>query len=1657
MNLKPGIAANKLISGLILLLCCFIGINASAQLQANFSVDKDAGCSPLSIKFSNTTTGASAAAIWQWNFGNGNTSALKDPGATYFTEKTYTVTLTVKDGSNSSTKSMTVTVYKKPTVDFAVTPSKGCAPLTVNFTSKVSAGDGTVANYLWDFGDGQNIQGNYNTATHIYNFPQVPPITLNVTNSFGCYAAITNNSLVEVVKGVQAAFTPSTATVCNVGESISFTNTSTGSGTLTYKWDFGDNTTSTEMSPSHTYATKGIYFATLTATSSDGCTSTLKSAALNVANFVADFEYPAKICLNQGLTFVNKSTKPFVTAEWWIDDSPYPYYTYNDADYYTVFYEPGQHTVKLVVYYGNCSVTTIKKITVNAVPQANGFIAELQGACGTPVTINYKDTTKDAVAWSWQNTYYGNTFASTQNAAYTYTIGGWDYVYLTVTNAAGCSSTTSKYVYYDKPNVSVSLTNTSNGGYGGGCTGLTLSFAATPDTIIKDFKWRYGDNTTPVTDSTFTHTFDKAGIYNITLDYTTKNGCKGTASYYNSIVVVDKPAFDFTSKQGTTICGNTPDTITATPAAGGWNYYWSFNNDYSVSYYGNSTVITQFNYDTTYTVSLFTENNGCRDTVIKKDYIKVLPPFPRIYQVFNTCQGTRGDVRFTEISAKALKWSWDFGDGGADNYTIFKDTIRHTYTKTGVYKVILSATNAGCTVKDSVNAYVLLKQKPLLETQQTTACGSDVVNFKLSGFEKNPYNYYYDSYYLNYKEYGDLTACGSPVILPLSYWQQETSGTIESLEPGKSDLRMMTVSYGFGCTDTSNFIPLKIHGPLAGFKAAAHSGCFKDPLIFTDTSRQFGNSSIVKWEWDFGDGTTKTLTGSGSTSYAYKMPGYYYVRLKVTDAAGCSNQSDYYLHYVAVGGPKADFQASAYTVPPNTTVYFSNASVFYDPYYSSSLEWIFSDSTRSTDPNPSFTYTNDGVYTVRLVTKNSETGCTDTATKTITVRKVNSAFTYQFSYINNNACPPVIATFKSVSTNAVRLSWDFGDGGIAGDQATVSHTYNNPGIYRVVHYSYDSNTGVDSTEDFIEVKGPYALLKADILTGCTSLQVKLTADVKYASDYTWDFGDGTVVPTSDTMAVHTYVTPGIYVPALILKDASGCNATSSLQDKVIVDSVFAAFSMSPDVICDSALSIFILQANSLSNDQLQVPLHYTWVIKEGNRADTLTGITASHYFHTIGAHAVSLEVTTPYGCVKKITDSVYVKAGVSATITGPAKICRGDAASFSGNATPPNNALQWKWDFGNGSFSDQQYPLPQQFNTVGRQQISLSVSNGFCADTAQYPVIVNALPFISFVPATPFVCKGSSINLTASGGISYEWFSGSSTQAGNAANINAAPAGDILYYVKVKDVEGCNNTDSLFVDVIEPTKLAGELSLFACQGNPVQLKVSGADKYKWINNTTGLSSVNISDPSALTASSAIYTVVGYDNYNCFSDTAAITVRISALPIVDAGISSQVVAGTAVTLSPNVSGAVNFTWSPVDYLNCTTCLNPVSKPKSSITYTLTAYNADGCKATDTVSLLLICGKNLVYIPTAFSPNNDNLNDRFIINGSGVRIIRSVTIYSRWGKLIFQRKNISISDRNNSWDGSYNGEQLPAGAYVYSVQTECEGGDVFEYRGTVMILR
>src|SRR3954464_15671801 len=173
-----------LITGLI------SGVFAMAQ-TVDFTATPTSGCSPLPVTFKNTSTGFSDQATFVWDFGNGNTSALKDSivGAQYEDEQEYTVTLTIKDNGQTYSKSTTITVYKKPVVDFSVNTVKGCAPLPATFTSNSSPRDGTISRYFWGFGDGDTQTGN-EQIEHTYGSGATIPPSLTVTNSFGCYSTV---------------------------------------------------------------------------------------------------------------------------------------------------------------------------------------------------------------------------------------------------------------------------------------------------------------------------------------------------------------------------------------------------------------------------------------------------------------------------------------------------------------------------------------------------------------------------------------------------------------------------------------------------------------------------------------------------------------------------------------------------------------------------------------------------------------------------------------------------------------------------------------------------------------------------------------------------------------------------------------------------------------------------------------------------------------------------------------------------------------------------------------------------------------------------------------------------------------------------------------------------------------------------------------------------------------------------------------------------------------------------------------------------------------------------------------------------------------------------------------------------------------------------
>lgn len=1435
----------------------------------------------MQVSFINNTSGASAGATYQWDFGNGNTSIKKNPGAVFYIEQAYIITLTVKDGSQTSVKTKTISVSRKPVADFSQTAIRGCLPLTVTFNSSSVAGDGSLGSYYWDFGDGTTQQTGTAQISHTYFVPQTASVTLSAGNSNGCTNTITKKDLITILPRIQAGFSAEQTIYCQVTDVVRFANSSTGPGVLSYQWDFGDGTTSILPVPAHTYTKKGFYTVTLTATSSEGC-SALQTQTLNIANFTSTFEPATLACVNNNLT-LNNTSNPAPDFSTWLVDGRDIYNSYGNGPIAPYFSTAGNHTVQLTNTFGNCQESVIKQIDVTPSLDLQGFVADVTALCGSPVTVKFKDTTAGAVKWLWKFNSYSNSPTSTlATPSYTYLTDDLYTVTLTVSNAAGCTNTISKPVYISRPLVGIFATDVAANT---ACESLTKSFTARSTEVITKYAWNFGDGTTS-TDTDPVHVFNKPGSYTVKLTYTTANGCTGTVSYNNLITIQRKIVADFTGP--VSVCGNTAVTFNSTSTGDINNIIWDFG-DGNPGYGFYNTH--QFSSEGSYTITFIALNAGCSDTIVKKDYIRVTPPFPKIAGISNTCDGNRGTVTFTDGSGQTDSWKWDFGDGTTLNYTTATAQVKHEYAKSGLYTVVLTNTYGGCTLTNSAAVYVLLKQKPQLTVQPQSICVNSSLAIELSNLiiPKVPYPYDQTNLYSPYSfnlEHSD----GTPLNAYISGYNSTLpwKATLTAFTPGLQDIRVLTTSNPyFGCRDTSNIVPLSIKGPVPEFNIVTVNTCFRNPVEFQDVSKASVNSNIVKWDWDFGDGIIVSKTAGGNVSHIYKEPGSYYVTLTVTETGGCMASTPYYAHVVEVSGPKAAFATSGTNVALNTTVSFYNYSNNYNSN-STSYRWDFGDGSQSTDFSPNHTYPVAGNYLVKLIALNTTTQCGDTASQVIIVKNFNFAFAMNAVFIGNEGhCAPAIVNFTNTSANYTRITWDFGDGFTLNDQNYPSHIYKDAGTYIVTLLVYGNNGLTGTYKDTIKINSSTATIKTNLNEGCTGLEVKLNAPVHInTASYFWDFGDGNVIGSNDSFAVNKYLSAGTYRPSLIAVDDHGCS-----------------FSM----------------------------------------------------------------------------------------------------------------------------------PLPGE-------------------------IVIHPEPVIKINPGNPVLCKGGTVQLTASGAASYSWSPADELNNNGSPSTLASPAATTTYSVKGTDDKGCTGSGAVTVTVAQPFIIQTIPDAAICSGNNIQLTTTGATSYQWINETTGLNNPKIGNPSASPAATTRYTVVGYDEYQCFTDTATVTVTINPLPVIEAGPDIEAIIGSDIRLAPVVSSdVINWSWSPADYLSCTDCASPVSRPRSPIDYTITVYNQFHCMASGHLKVNVVCAGGQIYIPGAFSPNNDGKNDRFIILGNGVRIVKSLRIYNRWGEIIFTRRDFYPDDATAAWDGTYKGFSAPAGIYVYVAEMECNANEAFTRKGTVTLIR
>lgn len=1578
-----------------------------AQLKANFTPSSSSGCTPLFVSFQNTSTGGPVS--YSWYLGNGITSTNQNPSTTYVAPGTYNVRLVVTTASGVDSFKQDIVVHPLPEVHFAASDTAGCFPLKVNFTDNTIPGASGITSWQWDFGPGSlSTQQN---PQYIYNTAGINTVTLRVVNSNGCSNIATKQAYIKILDGVKAGFNFFAGQGCSTPSSVSFTNTTGGTGSLSYQWFFGDGGTSTAVNPTHTYQNGGSYTVKLVATNSVGCTDTIiKAGAVNIGFVKAIMSVPDTVCAGQSFNAINVSNpSTFIGTIWNFGDGN----TANTSTYSQSYTTPGTYTIKLFTDFGSCSDSTTKKIVVTGMP-VGGFTATNRVSCQAPLIVSFTNqSTGNNLTYSWDFGDGGSSSAA--NPVHTYTTPGVYNVGMTVTSGSGCWTNVLKnaYVQVSPPKIN-GITQLPVRG----CVPLTITPTAILDdsTLTGSYLWDFGDGTTS-TSATPSHTYTTSGVFTVKVTLTTAPGCSGSFVLDSAVRVGVRPHvnFDGTPRD---ICAKTEvnfsDSTTPAPIH---EWMWLFGDGGTSS---DQNPIYMYNDTGYFNVTLIAYNYGCSDTLKIDSFIHVRPPIAKFDTSYTCSDPLRRN--FIDQSIGPVTWAWDFGDNQTSNLP----SPSHLYASPGNYIVTLKVTNGSCE-HTSTKTVAVIKEAGTLAVSSTESCLKTRINYSVNNIDKNNVTSY--TWFINGFGNYAVTGTDNPIA-----WTYSTAGT-RNVAVAITDV--------LNCKDTFYAaVPIVTYGVKAKFSSNLTSTCFGNTINFIDSSISDGIHPISEWVWDYGEGSPQTYT-SGPFSHDYSGAGSFDVTLKIKDSYGCKD-SITKPAFVSITKPVARFVASDTMLCPSSTITFTNLSQASDAQYG----WDFGDHTTSTDISPSHSYSSIGSYTVKLIVTDKN-GCKDSATAVINVFPAKANFTLSDTF---TTCPPLVVSITNQSVYT-QLNWDFGDGNASID-STPSHIYTYPGTY-YVKLSVKNNGGCsDSITKKIVIQGPtgnFGYLPKKV---CNPGQINYSISANNTVRYIYDFANGTTYDTTASSVSFTYMAPGVYIPKIILINAAGCKVPVVGSDTIKVIGVETNILSDVTTFCDSGSVHF--SDSTITND---LPVGVMWDFGDGG---TSVANSPSHTYSHPGLYTVRLVAQSDFGCKDTAEKVNYIKVISSPKIKigGDSSGCVPATLHFTGEfALPDTSALSWNWTFGNGQTSTVKDPAAQLFNAPGTYPINVQVVNSSgCTGTFGKTVVIDPKPVIDAGPDTT-ICKTRAYTLQPTGGATYTWNPDVTLSCLNCPNPIATPSVTTTYYVTAKSVNGCVAVDSVLVKVAQPFKIAVEKANAVCVGKPVALKASGADFYQWTPSLY-LDNASLSQPTSRPDSSMTYKVIGSDKRGCFKDSGTVSIKVHQIPTVDItnGESISVLLGSTATLSTVTTGNVtSYQWSPNQWLDCATCANPVTSAKDNITYSVTVTNEGKCTATDKITINMVCDNANVFLPNTFSPNGDGMNDRFYPRGSGLYTIKSFKVFNRWGQLVFEKRGMSPNVLTEGWDGKLNGLDQPTDVYVYLMELVCVNGQILPFKGNVTLLR
>lgn len=1396
-------------------------------------------------------------------------------------------------------------------------------------------------------------------------------------------------------------------------------------GIETYDWQLSDGQFSNLPNPSFILAESQEYILSLEATAFDGCSdfqeftffgNVIQSGVVDTLNICPG----ESIALNE-----NPFVGPNVTYSWspsdGLDntDSPNPIANPDESTLYTV-------TIEDPILDCSGSFSILVDVQEN---NAIILLEDEETLCTEIYTVSAQ--TEEIVSFEWSQDPNFNTIIST-DPSFEFDESGNQTFYLRTVDEIGCSFTDEVTIGAGALNVVVDVFPDQ------ACLNNAIAVSASNDDLVDDVSITWGPAGSVISgQGTLNATLEPLSIgQNVYFaSITNQFGCERIDTFEVN-VVSDIAITESDIAVNRDNCD--PNTVLFSSShINIGNYNLIFDDGTILP--GNTNVAFTFPGPGSYTVTLTPQDFvvcDFEDVVLNIEVAETFFDFGFISELLN-CGDEISLIltnSSTAISGDIVSLTWTFENGIVES----GESIEVSFEAGGLYPFTLTLVSEfGC--EEIFEDVLDLSGSNVLDVsfidEEISACNGDPVLLNPNGNVLYTYTWSPPT---------ELSATN--VVSPLASPTNTSSYIVTILDPisGCEVEREVTV-----------FVPAQ---PLEAAFSLAFDNCIGDATIQFNDESIYSEGDIVSWDWDFGNGITSDeqnplLTFSSADDLV--------VSLTVTTEDGCTETLV----------QDVDVDLVELNLPSDNTLVCLGSSLELNPDGSDAYSYVWSPATGlNTTLGASPIATPLETTTYQVTVTDGVTGCIVEQEFTLVVPSEEVQVDFDFEILSCDGSSPIEIQFINNSSYAdaalIDFSWTFEQAGQSINSSQTSQlenpliTIDDAGTLNVQLIVTAENGCESSASSQQEINVISFALDQVELTICDREPTPLNPNADPSLTYVWSPATG----LDNANTANPIANPDVsttYTVAISNSELGPCVITREVNVIVPTEEVDVDFDVA-FLTCGNQAELQFMDLSTIIGADI---VAWDWVFGNGMTSDEQNPIITIDETTTLNP---TLTVTTSSGCqVELLTpqslpvDLIVIDENAFDDMLN---VCMGEDIFLN---EEPDEQFEYLWSPVD-NLDDPTSPNPLLMDAQASQVYTVTITN-ISIDTCsvQRTVSVNVfdtpVPSIDGLGQEDICTEQGQLSVNLGAGETVVWYDDPSFTdiISTDATIVTFPGTGTTYFAMVNNEFGCGSEVVEFFSTSRLLEIEGEnSSINLCMSDETELSAfvlsdEIPSEYVWspenqIDEFLSETSILVSPTESTT-----YTLTANNEFGC-SDEITFDVEVTNLANeVEATIStSDLITGQPVTLSVTEDENFTYSWTPAALLDDPSSANPTFILQEEVNFEVIVTDENGCSIVLAVVVIPAdtpCAEPFVFVPNAFTPNGDDLNDQLRVDGNQI-VEMYLAIYNRWGERVFESR-----DQTQTWDGTFEGKPLNPDVFGYIFTATCTNGDSFSSQGNISLLK